>query len=928
MKQKNYLILFALIICSALRGQSADNSTGHEVWLDYQPIKSQQLKSEYSMFCQSISLAGSTFDDAITFELNKAVKTMLNIEPDFNSADPKLKMLYTVDESLGNEGFIIHEDNQCITIEAHGDAGFLYGTFRLIKMMQCGYTLAGVNISDSPKLQVRILNHWDPINKGKLGRDLGYTIWDWEEWPDNVDPKFELYARANAAVGINGIVMNNINAQSEVLRQDYLQKLVPIAEVFRRYNIKVYLAANFAAPTVIGTLTTADPLSIPVKKWWEKKAGEIYQLIPDFGGFVVKADSEGQPGPQDYGRTHAQGANMLAKALKPYGGIIMWRTFVYNAAVDADRLKRSYKEFMPLDGKFDDNVVLQTKYGPLDFQPVEPIQPLFGAIKKTGMFPELQIKQEYLGHTTYLMYLLPLWKDFLDFDTHCGTEKSMIKDLITTENDYITGIAGVANVGDTLNWTSHHFAQANWYAFGRLAWNPYDDGDLITDEWIKTTWHCSDNALQVIKQMMMPTWMTYAQSHTPYAMGLTMATGDHFTADFESRAGKYWDISKYAIGNDRTSNGSDFVSQYFEPNRSMYNNIETCPEELLLSFHKVDWTHKMKSGLTLYEELMQNLEIGVELANTNMQLWESIKNEISSRRFAEVKASLTKELSAARSFRNSAVAFFSKYAPTESTIDYDEDLTSCIENSDFEYSAEGVRNPAGNAVRGVPFGWTAYVKRNGEEWWQTISDGTNTTALPKQSYGISQDAINIHDTNVCWFNTTPMPDDFKLYQTIPAEKLGKGKYRVLCTLACIENKLTNARLYANNVSQYYGKETDYDANINQDETYSFAGYTGCSGSNYQLNDMAVDVELEDGQDLELGIRTSCYKKNGEKATDNSGWFKVDYFRLHKLKGATTIVSPTALQECCISSTLYNVAGQRLQKMQKGINIINGKKVLF
>ena len=507
----------------------------------------------------------------------------------------------------------------------------------------------------------------------------------------------------------------------------------------------------------------------------------------------------------------------------------------------------------------------------------------------------------------------------------------MVKDLITSnENDFVTGIAGVANVGDTPNWTTHHFGQANWYAFGRLAWNPYDDDDQITDEWIKTTWHCSDRALQVIKQMMMPTWMTFAQSHNPYAMGLTVATSNHFTADFQSRAGKYWDISKYSIGNDRTTTGSDYVSQYFEPNRSIYNNIETCPEKLLLSFHKVDWTHKMKSGLTLYEELMQNLEIGVELVNTNMRLWESIKDEISPSRFAEVKASLTKELSAARSFRNSAVDFFSKYAPAEAAIDYDDDLTPCIENNDFEYSAEGTRNPYGTAVRGVPYGWTAYVMRNGQEWWQTISDGVNTTALPNQSYGISQAALDIHDTNVCWFNTTPMPDDFKLYQTIPAEKLGKGKYRVLCTLACIDNKLSNARLYANNVSQYFGKQTDYGANINQDETYSFAGYTGCSGNDgdYQLNDMAVDIELEDGQNLELGIRTSCYNKNGEKATDNSGWFKVDYFRLYKLGGTTTNVSPATFQERRASPKLYNVAGQRLYKMQKGINIINNKKILL
>jgi len=813
-------------------------------------------------------------------------------------------MTYSSDESLGEEGFAITTHDGGIEIKAKGDAGFLYGIYRLIRMMQCEYDMNSINVKDAPKLQIRILNHWDPINKGKLARDLGVTIWDWNLWPDYIDPKYEEYARFNASIGINGIVMNNVNAKAEVLRNDYLEKIVPLAALFRKYNIKIYLAANFAAPKMIGSLSTTDPLNSSVQQWWNDKADEIYKLIPDFGGYVVKANSEGQPGPQDYGRSHADGANMMARSVKSHGGIIMWRTFVYNDNVDADRMKRSYKEFMPLDGQFDDNVVLQTKYGPLDFQPTEPVQPLFGGIMKSSMFPELQIKQEYLGHTTYLMYLLPLWKEFLDFDTHCRSQASCVKDLITdTAINKITGIAGVANVGDTLNWTSHHFAQANWYAFGRLAWNPYENSEVITNEWIKTTWQCSDQARQTMRAMMEPTWLTYAQSHTPYAMGLTMNMNDHFSADFPSRAGNYWKINKYGIGNDRTSEGSDYVSQYHEPNRSMYNSLETCPELYLLSFHMVDWTHLMKSGMTLYDELMSNLEKGVELVNANIDRWDTLEGEISPIRFAQVKASLQKELDAATAFRNSAVDYFKKYAPTTPTADFQADLTSFIENNDFEYRTPDTKVPAGTIARGIPSGWTAYVNRDGQEWWQTVDDGVNTTALPRQSYGINQGANDIHGTNVFWINTTPMPDALKLYQTIPASKLGKGKYRVICTLSCVANKLTNVRLYANNVSQYYGWKSDYGSNIAEDEDYSFANHTGCSGNDgdFNLYEMSVDVELSDGEDLELGIKSSCFKKDNSKATDNSGWFKVDYFRLYRLKEAN--------QDTSVEAYLYNPASR-------------------
>lgn len=678
------IVLFFFLSCmSYLFGQEQTLSTvdtGYELWMNYKPLPESGLKQSAIRYGSHISLPGSRYDEVIREELERALKALLTVTPIFVQDNAVgIQMSFCKDKGLGKEGYIIRSGKKRITLQAYSDAGFLYGTFHLIRLIQCGYPLEQLNIKEIPALEFRMINHWvglgGTVERGYAGKGL----WAWDDLPKKIEPRYTDYARAEASIGINAVILNNVNADPRILGHDYLEKVAALADIFRKYHIKVYLAPNFAAPVKpsttkdvgkqwggvgIGHLDTADPLNPEVQKWWMDKVNEIYSLIPDFGGFLVKANSEGMAGPQDYHRSHVDGANMLARALKPHGGIVLWRTFVYNPEIDKDRMKRSYKEFQPLDGQFDENVVLQTKNGTLDFQPSEPAQPLFGAMRHTPLFPELQITQEYLGRSVSLVYLLPMWrKTFLDFDTYCNGKGSTVSNIIAgkTFPSRMLGMAGVGNIGRSRNWTAHHFAQANWYAFGRLAWNPEESTESITSDWIKSTWNCDEATLEVIRQMMMPTWESFVCAHAPYSLGFTVKREDHYTAGFEQRANKEWHVSKESIGTDRTTKGTNYVSQYFKYNKDIFNSLSQCPELYLLCFHNVPWSHKMKSGKSLREEFKSNLKRGIEQVDVNIGLWKSIQNKIDPVRYEEVLESLYKEQRDTKAFYQAALNFFSQY---------------------------------------------------------------------------------------------------------------------------------------------------------------------------------------------------------------------------------------------------------------------------
>ena len=678
------IVLFFFLSCmSYLFGQEQTLSTvdtGYELWMNYKPLPESGLKQSAIRYGSHISLPGSRYDEVIREELERALKALLTVTPIFVQDNAVgIQMSFCKDKGLGEEGYIIRSGKKRITLQAYSDAGFLYGTFHLIRLIQCGYPLEQLNIKEIPALEFRMINHWvglgGTVERGYAGKGL----WAWDDLPKKNEPRYTDYARAEASIGIKAVILNNVNADPRILGHDYLEKVAALADIFRKYHIKVYLAPNFAAPVKpsttkdvgkqwggvgIGHLDTADPLNPEVQKWWMDKVNEIYSLIPDFGGFLVKANSEGMAGPQDYHRSHVDGANMLARALKPHGGIVLWRTFVYNPEIDKDRMKRSYKEFQPLDGQFDENVVLQTKNGTLDFQPSEPAQPLFGAMRHTPLFPELQITQEYLGRSVSLVYLLPMWrKTFLDFDTYCNGKGSTVSNIIAgkTFPSRMLGMAGVGNIGRSRNWTAHHFAQANWYAFGRLAWNPEESTESITSDWIKSTWNCDEATLEVIRQMMMPTWESFVCAHAPYSLGFTVKREDHYTAGFEQRANKEWHVSKESIGTDRTTKGTNYVSQYFKYNKDIFNSLSQCPELYLLCFHNVPWSHKMKSGKSLREEFKSNLKRGIEQVDVNIGLWKSIRNKIDPVRYEEVLESLYKEQRDTKVFYQAALNFFSQY---------------------------------------------------------------------------------------------------------------------------------------------------------------------------------------------------------------------------------------------------------------------------
>ena len=579
-------------------------------------------------------------------------------------------------KSLGYEGYIlksVKKKNKTYTVVAgNSDAGLLYGVYHLLRLIQTNQFDENLNILEKPAYNHRLLNHWDNLDRTVERGYAGYSIWMWDELPAVVSPLYKEYARANASIGINGTVLNNVNASPEILSAEYLEKVKAIAAEIRPYNIKVYLSINFSSPKELGGLKDSDPMNPEVQKWWKEKAKEIYAMIPDFGGFLVKANSEGLPGPMDYGRTHVDGANMLADAVKPYGGIVMWRAFVYNPDGD-DRAKQAYKEFKQFDGKFRGNVIVQLKNGPVDFQPREPFSPLFGAMVKTPVMPEFQITQEYLGFSNHIAYLAPMWKECLDSDTYCKGEGSTVAK--TTDgsiyNQKITAIAGVANIGEDRNWCGNHFAQANWYVFGRLAWNHRLTSEEIADEWLKMTFSKDGNFVETVKNLMLSSRESVVKYMMPLGLHHLFAWGHHYgpepwceipDARPDWLPKYYHNANETGVGFDRSTSGSNAVSQYNSPLREQFNNIETCPENLILWFHHVPWTHRMKSGKTLWDELCYTYDDGLQEVREYQKIWDKMEKYVDSERFKHIQSRLKIQSRDAVWWKDACLLYFQQFS--------------------------------------------------------------------------------------------------------------------------------------------------------------------------------------------------------------------------------------------------------------------------
>lgn len=685
MLRRNLLVVF--IVISSLVNAYAEN--GYELWLRYRLINDPVVMARYrNVLKEMVFPVTSPTLNVARLELQTALQQMLKVQLPEVAAVSQSGALVVGTEGLkiiaslgwgdslkksGSEGFLIRTtrlNGKTVTvIAANTDIGVLYGVFHFLKLLQTQQRVSALAICEKPAIRLRLLNHWDNLN-GTIERGYaGYSLWDWQRLPGYADKRYVDYARANASVGINGTVLNNVNASSKSLTREYLQKAAALADIFRPYGVKVYLTAKFSAPREIGGLKTADPADTAVQRWWSKKADEIYSLIPDFGGFLVKANSEGQPGPQDYGRTHADGANMLADALKPHGGIVMWRTFVYENKKGQDRAKQAYQEFKPFDGQFSENVMIQPKNGPIDFQPREPLHPLWGAMPQTPQLMEFQITQEYLGFATHLVFLGPLFKETLDTDTYSKGEGSTVASIVEgkLDNHALSGIAGVANIGSDINWCGHPFAQANWYAFGRIAWNPDDEAASIASDWIKMTFTQDRSFIDPVLEFMLVSRETAVDYMMPLGLNHIMNLGSHYgPGPWDKITG--WDAYVYhladstGIGVNRSSTGSNAVEQYFSPLREQLNLPATCPEKYLLWFHHVPWDHRMSSGRTLWNELVHRYYSGVRAVEKMQVTWHRMKGKIDAERFEQVKKLLAVQVSEAAWWRDGCVLYFQTYS--------------------------------------------------------------------------------------------------------------------------------------------------------------------------------------------------------------------------------------------------------------------------
>ncbi|RIA43698.1 alpha-glucuronidase [Hephaestia caeni] len=677
------LLALALLLGIAPAAHAED---GYDLWLRYRPLAAAPRAVVAAQAAAILAPADpSPSLRAALGELDRGLAGLLGAPPPRATTPragalvigtpaelPRLTALGLPLARLGDEGYLIRSvtlDGAAVTvIAANTDIGLLHGAFAWLRLAQTGARLDDLDMSSAPRIAIRMLDHWDNLDRSVERGYAGQSIWDWWRLPDYRDPRYTDYARANASIGINGAVLNNVNAAPDMLTPRFIAKAAALADVFRPYGIKVWLSVNFASPKVLGGLPTADPLDPQVAAWWRAKADEIYAAIPDFGGFLVKANSEGQPGPGDYHRSHAEGANMLAAALRPHHGIVIWRAFVYSADNAEDRPRQAYSEFKPLDGRFAANVILQVKNGPVDFQPREPFSPLFGAMPETPLALEVQITKEYLGFATHLVYLAPLFEEALDADTYAKGKGSTVAKVIEGRLDghALSAIAGVANIGSDRDWTGSDFNQANWYAFGRLAWNPDLSSRTIAEEWIKQTFTTDPAFVAPVAAMMMGSRQAAVDYMTPLGLAHQMATGHHYgpapwVGDLDRPE---WNPTYYnradanGIGFDRTASGSDAVAQYAPPVARRFADLGTVGDDYLLWFHHLPWGYRMASGDSLWNTLVSRYGRGVDAVAAMQRTWAGLDRYVDRERYAKAATFLAIQHREAGWWRDASIAYF------------------------------------------------------------------------------------------------------------------------------------------------------------------------------------------------------------------------------------------------------------------------------
>ena len=704
---KRFVLIIAAAAAMAL-APAARAEDGYDLWLRYQPVEASAAGPYRAVARELVIQGGSPTLAVARAELERGLSGLLGAAPSISSdvnADGAIVLgtpatsrivaaLNLPLERLGPDGYLIRSvttgGRRATVVAGNSDVGVLYGVFDLLRRIQTRQGLEQLDVIEAPKVKLRLLNHWDNLDRSVERGYSGQSIWDWWKLPDAKDPRYIDYARANASLGINGAVLNNVNAKADSLTAPYIAKAAAVADVLRPYGVKVYLSARFSAPMEIGGLKTADPLDPAVRAFWTAKADEIYRAIPDFGGFLVKANSEGQPGPQDFGRSHADGANMLGEAVGRHGGVVMWRAFVYSHEQPEDRIKQAYNEFVPFDGKFRDNVLVQVKNGPLDFQPREPFHPLFGAMPKTPLMMEFQITKEYLGFATHLVYQGPLYEEALQADTWRNGRGTTVAKVVDgrAHGHKLTGMAGVANVGSDRNWSGSHFDQANWYAFGRLAWNPDLSSRAIAEDWARRTFSNDPAFLKPVIDMMVASRETVVDYMTPLGLTHIMGRSHHYgpgpwveggeRADWTSVY--YHRASPEGIGFDRMATGSDAVAQYApEAGKAL-----AADEKNLLWFHRVPWDHKVASGRTLWDEMVVRYTDGVRRVSEMRRTWEAMRPYVDAQRHAEVAAYLAIQEKEAQWWRDACIAYFQQfskrplpagYAPPAHPLAYYESLS-------------------------------------------------------------------------------------------------------------------------------------------------------------------------------------------------------------------------------------------------------------